>query len=68
MMDASIQRKGMGRFIIKEFIQYYSSYSIQLAWLTNNIPAEKFWTNLGFKPIKQTKSQDGKEVILACFN
>ena len=68
MLNSSFQRKGMGRFIIKEFIQYYSSYSIQLAWLTNNIPAEKFWTNLGFKPIKQTTSQDGKKVILACFN
>ena len=57
MVDASFQRKGMGRFIIKEFIQYYSSYSIQLAWLTNNIPAEKFWANLGLSLLNKQKAK-----------
>lgn len=59
MIDGRFHRKGCGREFLKEFIPIIKSQGykrIRLGVLDRNINALKFWTNFGFKIVKEVTS------------
>ncbi len=68
MAEKSIQGKGISSSIIAELVQYLTENDfeqIQLAWIKENPQAEHFWKKNRFEVIKETKSLDDRDVILA---
>lgn len=68
MTDAPVQGRGVGSTVISDVVKYLASSgfnSVRLAWIKGNPQAEHFWLKNGFTPLRETVSNDGRNVILA---
>lgn len=71
MVDAAIQKKGIGSFIIKELFRYLKEENyryVELAWVKGNKQSESFWMKNGFEIIEERQDQNEHKVIKSRFN
>ena len=69
MVDANVQKKGVGSMIFKQMSDHFASIGIKkikLAWVKSNEQSEHFWLKNGFVVIKESDSVAlGQRLVVA---
>jgi ribosomal protein S18 acetylase RimI-like enzyme len=70
MLNKNIQRKGIGKHIIKKILNLYKSMdykSCHIGVIDSNIEAIKFWNKIGFNENGTIYTHDKYNVIMMDF-